>query len=522
MRGSGPPSVLWAEQQQARTVALNVGWRYVNVAVELLLGLGMLPFNAKSLGASDYGLWVLASSMVAYFPVLDLGFGGAMERFVAHYRALRNADAINEIASTLIALFSCLALIGFLVLAVIAWNFASLFNLDAGQGRTGGVLMMLVSLQVAAGLPFAIYGAIVNAFQRTYRNAAVGITVTLVVAVVNVAVVRGGGTLIQLVAAMTAVRMLGYFAYRYNAYRVFPLLRTRLSLVRRTRLREVAGFSIYMLMQDVSVKLNYATDPIIIAAVLSTGAVAVWTVAQRLADVVLQMTNQLNYTLFPIVVDCDAGNKDARLKTLLVEGTRLSLAASLPVAGSLALLAQPVVIGWTGHEYAAAAAVVQILALLVIVRVGSWTASTVLQGGGRHRLVATSNLITATVNVGLSVLLIRFYGLPGMALATLIPVTVRAVAVLIPAACRRVGMSVPRFVADAIWPAVWPAAIVLAALTLLRDSAGTSLPFAVLSGGIAGLFYALLFLGIAIGPTDRNRYLGRLRSIAGWPALKAA
>ena len=96
MKESAPPSVLWAEQQQTRTVALNVGWRYVNVAVELLLGLGMLPFNAKSLGASDYGLWVLASSMVAYFPVLDLGFGGAMERFVAHYRALRNADAINE------------------------------------------------------------------------------------------------------------------------------------------------------------------------------------------------------------------------------------------------------------------------------------------------------------------------------------------------------------------------------------------------------------------------------------------
>jgi len=522
MKESAPPSVLWAEQQQTRTVALNVGWRYVNVGVELLLGLGMLPFNAKSLGASDYGLWVLASSMVAYFPVLDLGFGGAMERFVAHYRALRNADAINEIASTLIALFSCLALVGFLALTVIALNFATLFNLGPEQGRTGGILMLLVSAQVAAGLPFAIYGAIVNAFQRTYRNAAVGITVTLLVAFVNVAVVKSGGTLVQLVAAMTAVRMLGYFAYRYNAYRVFPLLRTRISLIRRTRLKEVAGFSIYMLMQDVSVKLNYATDPIIIAALLSTGAVAVWTVAQRLADVVLQMTNQLNYTLFPIVVDADAGNKHARLQTLLIEGTRLSLAASLPVAGSLALLAQPVVIGWTGHEYAGAAVVVQVLAVLVIVRIGSWTSNTVLQGGGRHKLVASSNLIAAMVNVGLSVLLIRVYGLRGMALATLIPVTFRGVVVLIPTACARVGISLRRFITEAIWPAVWPAAIVLTVLALVRDTAGTSLPKAVLSGGITGMFYVALFVGLAIGREDRDRYLGRIRSIAGLPALKAA
>jgi len=234
------------------------------------------------------------------------------------------------------------------------------------------------------------------------------------------------------------------------------------------------------------------------------------------------MTNQLNYTLFPIVVDADAGNKSARLQTLLIEGTRLSLAASLPVAGSLALLAQPVVIGWTGHEYAAAAVIVQVLAVLVIVRVGSWTASTVLQGGGRHKLVAGSNLMAAIVNVGLSVVLIRIYGLRGMAIATLIPVTFRGAVVLIPTACARVGISVRRLFAEALWPAIWPAAVVLTVLAFVRDVAGTSLPKAVLSGGITGLFYIVLFLGIAIGREDRDKYLGRLRSIAGLPALKAA
>jgi hypothetical protein len=34
--------------------------------------------------------------------------------------------------------------------------------------------------------------------------------------------------------------------------------------------------------------------------------------------------------------------------------------------------------------------------------------------------------------------------------------------------------------------------------------------------------YALLFAGLAIGRDDRNRYIGKLRSIAGWPALSAA
>ena len=95
-----PREVTWHENHQSRTVALNVGGRYVTLAVELVLGLLMLPINTRYLGASDYGLWILSASIVAYFPVLDLGYGSAMERFIAHYRTQKDAKAINEITGS--------------------------------------------------------------------------------------------------------------------------------------------------------------------------------------------------------------------------------------------------------------------------------------------------------------------------------------------------------------------------------------------------------------------------------------
>ena len=77
----------------------------------MVVGLLMLPFNANHLGASEYGLWMLAASIVAYFPVLDLGLGSAMERAVAHYRAERSPEAINEVASTLVFVFAATGLL---------------------------------------------------------------------------------------------------------------------------------------------------------------------------------------------------------------------------------------------------------------------------------------------------------------------------------------------------------------------------------------------------------------------------
>jgi O-antigen/teichoic acid export membrane protein len=210
------------------------------------------------------------------------------------------------------------------------------------------------------------------------------------------------------------------------------------------------------------------------------------------------------------------------LRDLLLQGTRLSLATTLPVAGSLILLADPVVTGWTGPEFRSAAPVLQLLTLVVLVRVGSATASTILQGAGHLRLLSISNLVSAVVNIALGVVLIRTHGLPGVAVATLLPLLVRACAILIPVACRRVGVSLPAFVGSAVWPAAWPAAIALACLIAVRQTASLSFGHAVLHGAAIGTLYWVLFITFAISREDRNRYLGKLRSIARWPTLEAA
>ena len=80
---------------------------------------------------------------------------------------------------------------------------------------------------------------------------------SVAVALANVIVLLAGLRAGELVAATTVVRVLAYFVYRRNAYRVFPPLRIRPSLFRRSRLREVTGFSVYASIIDWANKLNY-------------------------------------------------------------------------------------------------------------------------------------------------------------------------------------------------------------------------------------------------------------------------
>ena len=108
--------------------------RYLAIGTDALIGLVLLPFNVHHLGPAAYGLWMLTASMTTYFSVLDLGFGGSIVKFVAHYRAKRDARGLNEIASTLFVVFSIVGVVAYAVFVLVALNIGRLLHPHAGPG----------------------------------------------------------------------------------------------------------------------------------------------------------------------------------------------------------------------------------------------------------------------------------------------------------------------------------------------------------------------------------------------------
>ena len=498
---------------QIRLIFRNVSVNYLVTGTELLIGLFMLPFNVAHLGPSAYGLWVLAASVTVYFSMLDMGYGVAQVKFAAHYRAKGDTEALNQIASTMFCVFTAVGLVTYTVAVLIAINLESFFRLTPDQAAIGRSVLLIVSAYVALGFPFSVFGGIVNGFQRTYLNGIVAIITAVVVAIVNVAVLRAGYGLFELVAATTSVRILSYFAYALNAYRVFPALRIRLQSFRWARLREVTGFSVFILLIDLANKLNYSTDTIVIGIFLSTVAVAIWAVAQRLIEIVQRITDQLNSVLFPVVVDSSTIQHTERLQKILLQGTRLSLAMVVPLATGLALLARPVVYTWVGADFAGSVTIIQVLSIAVAIRVGNATSSMILKGSGEHRLLAVANIVMAISNLILSLLLVQWYGLVGVAVGTLIPLVTVALLVVFPAACRRVQLKRSEVIRKAVWPAIWPAVVMAGFLLITRNVFETGWAWLSVQVASAGTIYAGLFLRFAINDSERDWYFAHIRRL---------
>ena len=214
----------------------------------------------------------------------------------------------------------------------------------------------------------------------------------------------------------------------------------------------------------------------------------------------------MSEALFPIVVDCDAGQRAERLRRVYVEGTKLSLATVLPLAGGLAMLAHPLLTAWLGQSFSTTASIVQVLAWVVIVRVGASTGSVILKGAGMHRHLTALVAAMAIANLGLSVVLAKPLGLIGVAVGTAVPVTLVAVMGYIPMACRRAQISFVELCRKAVWPAAWPAIIAAAVLYFTRSRMPVTLPSLAVQLAFSTAIYFLFFL-LAIGGQSRRDYL---------------
>jgi O-antigen/teichoic acid export membrane protein len=504
----------WAGEDSALlTFARNVSTRYLAIAVNAIVGLLVLPINVHYLGASAYGLWMLTASIATYFSVLELGYGSAVVKFVAEYRARRDARALNEILSTTFTVFTTMGVLAYAVALVIAALLPEIFNLDPGQVTTGRIVLLIIAANVTLHFVCSVYGGVVNGFQRYYVNNVIGTVATIAGAVVNVAVLWLGYGLIELVAATTLVRMAPYYLYRRNAHRAFPELSLRFGLFRRERLREITGFSVYVAIIDWSSRLSYTVDTLVIGIFLNTASVGIYAVGLRLSEALFRMTNQLQVFLFPAVVHRAVEGRLDDQRHLFVRATRFQLAIAAALCGVVMADADVLIRTWIGPGFERGVVTAQMLAGVVILRAWMAMPGTLLKGSGHHVFCAKVSALSALANVLLSVALVKVLGIVGVALGTLIPATAMTACALFPAACREVALPVVEGYRRVVWPAVWPAVLVIAAMAYTRHAIPLRLVAVLAHMGAGALTYVALFFAFGLERTERQWFTQKLTEL---------
>jgi O-antigen/teichoic acid export membrane protein len=492
----------------AANLIAGVVTKYLVLALNIGLGIVLMPFTVRHLGQTDYGLWMLVASMTAYFQLLDLGYGNGVVRHLVEADRRGDVADVNRIASTFVCVYAGIATIACAAIAVMIVLAVPRFpHLSAAQVRTAQILLAILGARVAIGFPLTVFGAVTNARQGFVPNNLVASATAIASAVCTYVVLAGGGGLLTLVTATTAVNILGYGGYAWTAYRVMPQLRIRPSYFSASRWREVTSFSLYLFVISLAGQISFNLDNLVIGAWLGPAAVAVYTIALRLSEYQRRLCDQFSGMLFPVVMAFGADGDREALKRTLVEGNRIAMTLVTGASVCLIGFSGPLIVGWMGPAFAGSVVPFNVLALAGLIVVSQAASSNVLIALGRHRVVTWIWMAESAVNLVLSVVLVRALGLVGVAVGTLVPFVVGHLAVMLTIACRAVGIPVSRFIYETMRPAAIAGAIASVVCAVVRVAHPPASATAVIVEGMAvGLVYVASLVTVGFDRDTRRGY----------------
>ncbi|HEX3704023.1 MAG TPA: oligosaccharide flippase family protein [Vicinamibacterales bacterium] len=483
--------------------------KYLLLAFNIGTGIFLMPFTVHHLGQTEYGLWMLVASMTYYFQLLDMGYGNGVVRHIVAADRRGDIEEVNRIASTFVCVYAAIGIAACAAIGgMIVWVVPRFPHLSPEQVRTAQALMAILGVRVALGFPMTVFGAVTNARQGFVLNNGVAIVAVLANAAFTYIVLERGHGLVMLVAVTTALNILGYGGYAWTARHVFPELRIRARYFSRKQWREVTTFSVYLFVIQIASQISFNIDNIVIGAVMGTAAVAVYTVALRLADYQRRLCDQFSGMLFSVAVGFGAEGNVAALRQTLVEGTRV--AVTLVVGASVCLVgfSGPLIRHWMGAEFDGSVAPFVVLAAAGVIVVSQAAVGNVLIAVGSHKLLAAVWLGEALVNLPVSLYLVHRMGLVGVAVGTLTPLAWGHLGVLLPRACRAVHLPIRKCLADTFWPAIAGGAVAVAVCVLLR----VALPplttrVVLLEASATGVAYAVGVYVLGFSQTVRARYV---------------
>ena len=435
---------------------INLLASWADHALGVLIGLFLMPFVLRTIGDEQYGQWLLICSVIGYSGLLNLGFADTVSRFVAHHHAQDEIPQINRVVSVigLVYLGIGVLLAGLTTLAV--WLVPSLCQWEGTSASELRTVVALLGASAAVGILGSVFGGVIVGLQRMEVERGIRSIAGLVrfgLTVVFLQQQQGLTTLAVVFLVTTLVENLGYAVV---VFRLLPGLRLSLSLCRWETLRECGSFSMYSMLEGISIKLVEATDTVVIGCLLGTKFVVPYYVSLRLTQFIAQPLQVIGLIAMPRGAALGAVQHTDQLLELVRKGVGFAFLLIGAFFIGACFFGDLVLHAWVGQSYEQSH-------LLLLVLLGAQVIATpmrvlrgVLFGLGHARVPALVYFCEAVANLVLSLLLIQPLGVLGVALGTAIPVFVVELFVLLPYALKTLKFEWSPFLRSIVVPQLLP------------------------------------------------------------------
>jgi O-antigen/teichoic acid export membrane protein len=383
----------------------------------------LYPYSVRVLGDEQYGIWLLISSITSYFFLFQLGVPMANVRFVSKYRALGEEEKVNEVVSSNFIFFSLIGLIILLIGGGISCFINQIFHIPEQYMRITRVAMLIASVDVSLGFTFEVFEGILHALQEFVVFNLVKNILLVMRVVLTFVILKFAGSLIVLPFLLLTVTIFQSLCFYIYIKKKYPEIKIKKEYIKFDVFKIIAGYSMFVLIANVAGKINLNTAPLVVGSMVSVSMVVFYTIGNNFIIYSFNLISGISSVLIPAVSKLEALNEPSKLQDLYLKYSKNISFLTTPLCLFFFIFGADFISVWMGKKYSELSGnVLTILTLSnLFLFVQQGVALPILLGTSKVKFPTILMLITSILNVFLSILLCKNFGIYGVAWGIALP-----------------------------------------------------------------------------------------------------
>lgn len=404
---------------------------YVQMGLNIIIGLLYTPVMIRILGRSEYGLYNTVASAISMLSLLSLGFNAGYIRYYAKYRNENDQEAIAKLNGLFAVIFILIGIIALICGLFLSFHLELVFDrgLSTNELNIAKILMILLSINMAESFPASVFLTIISANEKFVFLKVLGMIKTVAGPLITLPLLLMGFGSIAMVFVTMIISILTDIIY---AYYVLYILNNKFIFYKFEKglFKELVLYTGFIAINMIVDQINWNIDKILLGRFKGTVSVAVYAVGYSLFNYYMMLSTSVSGVFTPrlhtIVVECkeDKSLLKERLTNLFVKVGRIQFLILALVASGFIFFGTKFISLWVGQGYDESFYVALLLitsgSIALIQNIGI----EMQRAQNLHQFRSIIYLIMAIINLILSIILCQLYGAVGSAIGTAISLVI--------------------------------------------------------------------------------------------------
>lgn len=393
---------------------------YINIVLHAVIGFIYVPLLLHYIGKSEYGLYQLIGSFIAYFSIMDFGLADTIVRFYANFKAVKDKTSMENILAIAVRAYAVIAVMLLVAGYIFYINIEVVFVSSMSQTEISIAkkLFLLLLFNIVITFSTMIFRAVINANEKFLFLKGTETLQMVLQPVFVILVLQQYPSAVAIAIVQTTLNISLIIARCYYCF--FKLkIKIKFHYFDKRLISDMKKLALSVFIVVLIDQVFLKTNQVILGMVSGTIAVAIYSIASLIYMNYMALSTAISGVYLPHVTEIVAKNEPVKkLSDLFIKIGRYQYYLLALVASGFIIFGRDFINIWAGRDFEEAYWITLLIIIPFTIDLIQNIGLSIMQAQNRYDFRAKVYFIMGLFNLCLAIPLAKLYGGIGCAFAT--------------------------------------------------------------------------------------------------------